>query len=199
MGTAAPPDSQNARSSVDVPTVLVEMKIPDWLKEQMAGTGVFFRAYISIILCLVAGGVAWTTLTGETDLAVAYPMFALISSLLLGLGLLRIGDWNVAALSGTAVAVVGSSIWMTAVLKSNLETGTWERATAFLLIASMVAVVAVMGAFGRLARVMRHRRPRTKGTAAFWLLAMAAVPMTLVVYSVALIFLTGVELPLEHP
>ena len=76
------------------------MKIPDWLSEELAGTGWIFRTTMSAGLCMTAGTVLWTTFTGETALEVAYPLFAFVSSGLLGVGLIRTGGVNVPAALG---------------------------------------------------------------------------------------------------
>ena len=97
------------------------MKIPDWLSGELAGTGWIFRTTMSAGLCMTAGTVLWTTFTGETALEVAYPLFAFVSSGLLGVGLIRTGGVNVPAALGTLVALIGASIWLTAAVKGDLE------------------------------------------------------------------------------
>ena len=137
------------------------MKIPDWLSEELAGTGWIFRTTMSAGLCMTAGTVLWTTFTGETALEVAYPLFAFVSSGLLGVGLIRTGGVNVPAALGTLVALIGASIWLTAAVKGDLEPGSWERPVMTLYFVGLVAVAMVMGVCARVPMALQRRDIKT--------------------------------------
>lgn len=140
-----------------------QIRIPDWLSEDMARTAWSFRLMMSGFLCLAAGIVTWTTFTGETALTVAYPMFAFISSALLGVGLIRSGGLNVPVALGTLVAVFGASFWLTSVLKGDLEAGSWERATMGLYFVGLIAIVWTMSTFAQVLVAIQRREIHTFG------------------------------------
>ena len=150
-----------------------------------------FRTIVSSFLCLAAGTLVWTTLAGETSLEVAYPMFAFISSTLIAVGLVRSGGLNVPVALGSLVAVIGASFWLTAVLKGDLQPGSWERATITLYFVGMVAIVLIMGIFVSVIRSIQDRELRTAGAYTLGFLSMIGFFAVPGIYVFVLIQLIG--------
>ena len=171
---------------------------PGWLRQDLAYYGWFFRTFMSLVLCVAAAIVAWSTLAGDTVVTVAYPLFALISSLLLGLGLVRWGNPNVPVMLGTAVAVVGASIWLMAVLRKGLEDGTWERSVAAIFLVSLVVPAFASVFLVQLAGGFRRTRPRTFKTVAIWILSPAGVALAPILYIIMLFLVVLADLPLNY-
>ena len=119
-------------------------------REQFRSSTYSVRMIASASFVFLAGAVGWTIFTGETSPTVGYPMLALCSSALVGLGMLRVNQINVPVLCGTIVAIGAAGIWLAEVLTSDLAEGTWERATWGLFLAGAFTAVAVISALSNL-------------------------------------------------
>ena len=135
-----------------------------WSLWQGAAPYVVFHARVimTMSLAFVALTVLVSVIDGKTTPLVAFPIWALVSSGLVGLGLLRKNDLNIPALIGTGVAIVAATFWLKEVIAGELVAGTWENAVYSLVLFGGLAATAVVtisiGALSGVARADSLRR-----------------------------------------
>ena len=123
---------------------MIPPKLPPMLNRQLSLAITSFRTLVSTALVAVSAGVIWTILNGETTPAVGFPMLAICSTALVGIGMLRRGSFNVPAIFGTVVALSGAGLWLREALLQELIPGAWERAVWGLFLVGMFALVALI-------------------------------------------------------
>lgn len=113
------------------------------------------RFTMSGIFVFVAAITAWAMFTIGTPPAFAYPMFALCSTGLVGLGLLRAKNLNIPAALGTAIAVLAAGHGLLHATETYPKE-QWAMPLFFLAFASIHAwsililfVVDMLGHFGK--------------------------------------------------
>lgn len=143
--------------------------VPTWLRQELLMEALILRVFVSGILLFIALVAVWSIATNRTTLTTAYPLLALASSGLIGLGFVRKGQLNLSAILGTLVAIVAASFAVAEFLKSELASGTWRWLTIALAVSFFLVAMVIIQAFARMAMVLEPRKTDTLNMFLLWI------------------------------